>query len=56
MEKWQVKYRCVRCKDVIFSRYDGEFVSCKCGSISVDQTPYYSRWIGDMSLFEKVEE
>lgn len=42
---------CAKCHDVIFSKYYGQFVTCKCGAISVDQTPYYSRYIGNMSDF-----
>lgn len=48
--------RCVQCGDLIRSSYPGEFVSCKCGAISVDQTVYYSRYIGHMEDFEFPEE
>lgn len=56
MKNWQVKWKCARCSDIIFSRYDGEYVSCKCGAIAVDQTPYYERHIGDFNSFVKVDE
>lgn len=46
-EKWQHDVQCAKCNDIIWSRYDGEFRSCKCGAIAVDQTPYYARYIGD---------
>lgn len=41
------KVTCSKCEDTIYSKYPGEFVTCKCGSISVDQTPYYSRYLGN---------
>jgi len=42
---------CKKCGDVIFSRYSGEYTTCKCGAISVDQTPYYTRGIGNYEDF-----
>jgi len=42
------KYRCLKCFTVIMSTYPGQYVSCKCGAIAVDQTEYYVRLIGDM--------
>lgn len=45
---WQVLCECSTCKDRIFSRYSGEFVSCKCGESFVDQTPYYGRYGGNI--------
>ena len=47
---------CNKCKDVIFSRYDGEYVTCKCGAIAVDQTPYYTRMIGEKKDFNMLKE
>ena len=41
------KIECRLCHDVIFSRYSGEFVTCKCGSISIDSTEHYTRYIGE---------
>ena len=46
--------QCRKCKDIIWSRYEGEFVSCKCRAISVDQTRYYSRYIGNPENFIEV--
>ena len=43
--------QCKKCNDVIFSKYYGQFVTCKCGAISVDQTPHYSRHIGEPENF-----
>lgn len=48
--------KCKLCGDVIFSRYEREFVSCRCGAIAVDQTKYYSRYIGDPENFIQIQE
>ena len=53
MEDWQVKYQCLDCKDVIYSKKSGEYTKCKCGAIAVDQTPYYTRVIGDLDKWEE---
>lgn len=42
---------CKLCGDSIKSSYEGEYVSCKCGAIAVDQTAYYMRGIGDYENF-----
>lgn len=55
LKEWQIKWRCRACLDVIYSRSSGEFRSCKCGSIYIDQTPYYSRHGGEPSNFERVD-
>ncbi len=49
---------CDKCEDTIVSRYEGEFVICKCGAISVDQTKYYERRLGNPEDFksEPIEE
>lgn len=35
--------QCKKCKDVIESRWTHEFVTCKCGSISVDGGSSYAK-------------
>ena len=42
---------CRKCGTTIRSDYPGEFVWCKCKAIAVDQTRYYSRYIGDPRNF-----
>ena len=42
---------CAKCGDKIHSRTEGEFRTCKCGAISVDQTRYYTRYIGNQEDF-----
>ncbi len=44
-------YQCRECFDMIWSEHPGQFVTCDCGSISVDQTRSYGRFIGDQSNF-----
>lgn len=34
---------CRKCGDKIFSRYPGEFRMCKCKSVYIDQTDWYTR-------------
>lgn len=56
LQPWQHKTKCRRCEDIIWSRYSGEFVSCKCGAISVDQTKYYGRYLGNPDDFIEVTD
>jgi hypothetical protein len=51
-----VHYRCRYCNDVIFSSYPGEYVSCDCGKTSVDQTAWYTRFIGELPIRDKDNE
>lgn len=46
----QYKYRCKACDDLIWSRYEGEYVACKCGKSAIDQTAYYTRGLGSVRL------
>lgn len=48
------KYQCRRCADVIWSKCPGQFVSCKCDAIAVDQTRHYSRYLGQPDDFLEV--
>lgn len=41
------RLQCTHCNDTINSSYSGEYVSCKCGKIGVDQTEFYTRMIGN---------
>lgn len=50
------KYQCADCDDIIFSGRPGEFVTCKCGAISVDETLHYTRFIGQMHKFKEVKD
>lgn len=43
--------KCKLCNTEIFSWYEGEFHTCRCGAISIDETEYYCRFIGDPQNF-----
>jgi hypothetical protein len=55
ISNWNPDVECNKCGDKIHSKYPGQFVSCKCGAISVDQTQYYARYIGDPKDFKQEE-
>lgn len=55
MEDWQKLTECLKCHDRIFSRWPGEFVTCRCGAVSVDQSPRLSRYLGDRENFVLIE-
>jgi len=39
--------RCLKCDDIIESKYRHDFVTCSCGNISVDGGHDYLRRVGD---------
>lgn len=43
------KVQCLQCGDIIESKYRHDFVTCKCGSISVDGGKDYLRRVGNLS-------
>lgn len=50
----QNEARCKACDDVIFSRHRHDFVSCKCGAVTLDGGMSYLRRVGrDLSLVEE---
>ena len=52
----EIKYQCTICKDIIWSKYEGQFTTCKCGAISVDQTAYYTRILGDIEKTVRIND
>jgi len=56
LKPWQFKRECKKCGDTIWSKQEGEYVSCSCGAIAVDQTKYYERLIGNAEDFFSMEE
>lgn len=42
---------CAKCKALVSSRWPGDYKTCSCGSIAVDQTEHYMRLIGDPENF-----
>ena len=45
---------CYICSDLIYSRYSGHWVSCRCGACFIDQTMYYSRIGGYPDKMEQI--
>lgn len=62
VQNWLSGYRtvvtCVNCNTTAYSVSEGEFASCSCGDIYVDQTLYYCRIGGDFGIrsFEQISE
>lgn len=48
--------RCLACNDVIESKYRHDFVTCKCGKLSVDGGLNYLRRVGDFKNSEELSE
>lgn len=49
------KFKVSCCGYVIYSRFPGEFRKCFCGNSAIDQTEYYSRFMGGrLEDFEEV--
>ena len=43
-----MKVKCAKCGDVIQSKHHHDFVTCKCGAVSVDGGSSYLRLLGNM--------
>lgn len=60
MKNWKegnrIVLQCLVCDDEVFSRFSGEYKSCQCGAIAIDQTPYYYRIVGDHDTFMAYEK
>lgn len=57
MSKWKPKdqLRCLKCKDVVYSSFEGECKWCSCGAVAIDETGHYVRVNGYPNHF-KLEE
>jgi len=49
------KFQCIKCNDIIWSRTEGEYVACSCGTTAVDFNRYYGRQIGS-SFLKKISD
>lgn len=49
-----MKIKCTNCKDIIEGDKKGTYISCKCGLVAIDETPYYVRVIGNQGDFEEI--
>jgi hypothetical protein len=50
-----IQLYCNKCGDTVHSKWSGDYVSCNCGKIGVDQTHCYTRFIGDKEDYEIVQ-
>lgn len=50
------KAKCKKCGDIIESKYTHNFVTCKCGALSVDGGKDYLRRLGNIDDFEDMSE
>jgi len=50
------KAQCLKCKDIITSKYRHDFVTCSCGSLSVDGGRDYLKRSGDMATYKELSE
>jgi len=50
------KVRCKKCDMVIESKYRHDFVTCKCGAVSVDGGKDYLRRIGNLEAYEELSK
>lgn len=48
--------KCKNCGDVIKGDKKGTYITCKCGMVAIDETPYYCRIIGNKDEFEEIED
>jgi hypothetical protein len=48
--------RCKKCDDVLVSKHVHDFVTCQCGSISVDGGLEYIRRCGNLADIEELSE
>lgn len=66
MEKYKIiknAVQCLKCKDIIESKYRHDYVTCSCGNVSVDGGTDYLRrcfkeqgtWV-DCSISERIQE
>ena len=50
------RWKCLYCGDVIESKHQHDFTTCKCGKSSCDGGDSYIRLIGDLNMIEYVSE
>ena len=50
------RWKCLYCNDIIESKHQHDFTTCKCGKSSCDGGDSYIRLIGDLNMIEYVSE
>lgn len=51
-----MKIKCTNCNEIIEGDRKGTYITCKCGKVAIDETPYYWRIIGNEGDFEVVKD
>ena len=46
--------KCLKCNEIIESTYTHDFVTCKCGNVSVDGGFDYLRRLGEIGTYEEL--
>ena len=49
-------FKCLYCNDIIESKHQHHFISCKCGKTSIDGGTSYIRLVGDLNMVEYMSE
>ncbi len=50
------KMMCGACHEVLQSKFEGQFMVCKCGKSYVDQTRHYERYGGEVTTYKEDAE
>ena len=50
------KWKCLYCNDIIESKHQYHFISCKCGKSSIDGGTEYIRLVGDLDMMQDMRE
>ena len=50
------KWKCLYCNDIIESKHQHEYTTCKCGAMSIDGGTSYIRLVGDLDMMENMCE
>lgn len=51
-----MKIKCTHCNSIIQGDKKGTYITCKCGKIAIDETPYYVRIIANKEDFEEIKD
>ena len=49
-------FKCLYCNDIIESKHQHEYTTCKCGAMSIDGGTSYIRLVGDLDMMENMCE
>ena len=50
-----MKIKCKKCGEIIDGELKGRLIWCSCESCAIDETEYYTRIIGDLEDYERIE-